>query len=133
MSDKLDEWTKKYPYAAKFSKTCYGIECGKGWDGLLEECVSGINAHLEAHPELQEGFGIDQIKEKFGGLRFYCHGGDETIRGIVRAAEKRAWETCEACGASGSPMLRGSWSRTLCGDCGKAQGYEIPENDPEEA
>ena len=56
---------------------------------------------------------IDQVKEKFGGLRFYYHGGDEQIHGMVRMAELWAGQTCENCGNKGQ-RRQGGWVRTLC-------------------
>lgn len=56
---------------------------------------------------------VSQIKEKFGGLRFYYDGGDDTIGGMVTMAEAWAGHTCEQCGNKG--MTRGGgWIRTLC-------------------
>ena len=47
----------------------------------------------------------DQVKEKFGTLRFYYTGGDDRIDGMVRMAESMSAVTCETCGAPGK--LRG--------------------------
>lgn len=56
---------------------------------------------------------IDQIKEKFGGLRFYYHGGDDHIHGMTRMAEVWADTLCETCGNRGQ-RRDGGWVRTLC-------------------
>jgi hypothetical protein len=56
---------------------------------------------------------IEQIKEKFGGLRFYYYGGDDHISGMVRMAEIWAGRTCEKCGDKGE-RRSGGWIRTLC-------------------
>jgi hypothetical protein len=56
---------------------------------------------------------IEQIKEKFGGLRFYYQGGDEHIRGMETMAEVWAGHTCETCGDKGK-RRSGGWIRTLC-------------------
>lgn len=56
---------------------------------------------------------VDQVKEKFGGLRFYYHGGDDTVYGMVRMAESWADVTCEKCGDPGE-RRHGGWVRTLC-------------------
>ena len=55
----------------------------------------------------------DQVKEKFGGLRFYYHGGDDEVSGMVRMAESWAAHTCENCGNAGT-LRHGGWVRTLC-------------------
>lgn len=62
-----------------------------------------------------------QVKEKFGGLRFYYSGGDDTIRGAVRMAEAMSYDTCEVCGAPGKPTKSG-WVRTLCVEHGGPDG-----------
>jgi len=54
-----------------------------------------------------------QIKEKFGGLRFYCNGGDEFTEGLIQMAEIMAECTCEVCGKPGSARNSG-WIKTLC-------------------
>lgn len=56
---------------------------------------------------------VDQVKEKFGGLRFYYSGGDEYISGLVSMAESMSYATCEECGNPGKPNI-GGWIRTLC-------------------
>lgn len=56
---------------------------------------------------------VSQIKEKFGGLRFYYSGGDAEISGMVRMAESWAGASCETCGAPGTSGSRG-WIKTLC-------------------
>ena len=56
---------------------------------------------------------VDQVKEKFGGLRFYYTGGDDKIRGMVGMAESLSAITCEECGAPGD-QRQGGWIRTLC-------------------
>jgi len=56
---------------------------------------------------------IQQIKEKFGGLRFYYDGGDAHISGMETMAEIWAGRTCETCGNKGE-RRSGGWIRTLC-------------------
>lgn len=56
---------------------------------------------------------VHQIKEKFGGLRFYYEGGDEQVFGMVRMAEAWASRTCEQCGEPGT-LRPGGWVQTLC-------------------
>lgn len=54
-----------------------------------------------------------QVKEKFGGLRFYVDGGDDVVHGMIRMAESWAAVTCEKCGNPGTTR-GGGWIRTLC-------------------
>jgi hypothetical protein len=55
----------------------------------------------------------DQVKEKFAGLRFYHHGGDEFCDGVLQMAEGMSIRTCEECGAPGTIGGKG-WIKTLC-------------------
>jgi len=64
---------------------------------------------------------VDQVKEKFGTLRFYYHGGDEMIDGMVRMAESMSGLTCEECGKPGRTNNNG-WLRTLCEEHAKERG-----------
>lgn len=54
-----------------------------------------------------------QVKEKFGGLRFYYNGGDEFVSGLAAMAESMSYVTCEECGNPGAQNNSG-WIRTLC-------------------
>ena len=56
---------------------------------------------------------VSQVKEKFGGLRFYIDYGDDTIYGMIRMAESMSYRTCEVCGNPGEPNSEG-WISTRC-------------------
>ncbi len=56
---------------------------------------------------------VEQVKEKFGTLRFYYIGGDECIGGMVRMAESMTAVTCEVCGNKGKLGGKG-WYSTRC-------------------
>jgi uncharacterized membrane protein len=56
---------------------------------------------------------VDQVKEKFGTLRFYYTGGDEYISGITSMAEAMSSVTCEICGKPGQTSS-GGWLKTTC-------------------
>lgn len=57
-----------------------------------------------------------QVKEKFGGLRFYMTHATDEMYDITDAAEQESEEICEQCGAPGE--LRGNaWLTTLCQPC----------------
>lgn len=64
-------------------------------------------------PEEIEQVVAIQVKEKFGGLRFYYYGGDDYIRGVVDLAESLSYKTCEICGAPGKSNDEG-WVTTRC-------------------
>lgn len=56
-----------------------------------------------------------QVKEKFGGLRFYADGVTPEHRAIINFAEAMSERTCEECGARGMLYPIG-WVRALCPD-----------------
>jgi len=99
-----------------------GFAVGPGWWHILETLCERINSHVEWKQnqleKYQRGPGcpdvvVAQIKEKFGGLRFYYDGGDDVVDGMVRMAESWAGQTCEECGKPGKSR-NGGWIKTLC-------------------
>ena len=63
---------------------------------------------------------LDQVKEKFGTLRFYYTGGDDYISGMVSLAESMTGVTCESCGNIGESR-GGGWIHTYCTPCEEAR------------
>jgi hypothetical protein len=98
----------------------YGGFCvSEGWWPIIETLCSNIQSHTDwwnknrENRPIVEQVVVAQIKEKFGGLRFYYEGGDDQISGMVRMAEAWANNTCENCGAPGK-RREGGWIKTLC-------------------
>jgi hypothetical protein len=93
-----------------------GFAVGAGWYPILEVLCTNIQSHLDWREKQGKPVPqvvVEQIKEKFGGLRFYYQGGDDEISGMVRMAEAWADVACEECGAAGK-RRSGGWIRTLC-------------------
>lgn len=108
-----------------------GFAVGKGWWPIIRKLCSSIQYHIDWKqstrelllkdnprnieiPEKVDQVVVVQIKEKFGGLRFYYNGGDERVNGMVTMAEAWASMSCEECGAVGHSRSKRGWSRTLC-------------------
>lgn len=91
----------------------FGFEVGDGWFDLLYTLSQRL---AQVSPDTL----AVQVKEKFGGLRFYAdqvtREGDEAIC----KAEAEAIKTCEWCGAPGEPGGIG-WIVTLCDPCRKSR------------
>lgn len=66
--------------------------------------------------------GVLQVKEKFGGLRFYICAGNEQIWALIREAENESYKICEQCGEPGE-LYQGGWMRTLCEKHAKEMNY----------
>jgi hypothetical protein len=81
---------------------------GPGWAGLVKE---GFDLCL------RRGACIQQIKEKFGELRFYSSIDDEIANLDI---ERRSSKVCEECGKPGRPRP-GGWTKTLCNECDKPE------------
>lgn len=116
-------------------KTCmhWGITCGDGWFNLLNALCYKIQSRIDKRADdLKNGYVIHgdfdlipqvvakQIKEKFGTLRFYYHGGDETIDNYVEMAAAMSAFICEECGISDLSLGQTTnWIRNLCPKCAK--------------
>ena len=96
-----------------------GISCGDGWFDLIWNLCERIEKILyqKGNEKLEKNFTVVQVKEKFGSLRFYIHGGNKLIWDIVFEAEKEASNTCEKCGRLGKLDTRFGWYLTLCKEC----------------
>jgi len=55
-----------------------------------------------------------QVKEKFGGLRFYINAGSDEIHERIIQAEKESYKVCEKCGEDGEIRTDIGWYSTLC-------------------
>jgi len=142
MKKELDEaLCKKYPliFADRHkgmmeTAMCWGFDHDDGWYAIIDNLCANIQGHIDwsitnhqsalkwngEHPDRQYSVRepvpqvvATQVKEKFGTLRFYYTGGDETIEGMVRMAESWSANACEECGAPGT-QTDGGWIETLC-------------------
>jgi len=121
---------EKYPKIFKnrngsIKETCmaWGFECGSGWFDIIDILCHEIQQHVDWKSKNLSDEEIDnlqvvadQVKEKFGTLRFYYSGGDDVIEGMVSMAESMTHRTCEDCGCPGE-QRSGSYIRTLCDSC----------------
>ena len=102
---------------------CYGISCGDGWYTLIDTMCGNIQNRMEnANRNKPEEEHIiceaTQVKEKWGGLRFYVQGSDSYIDGIIDLAESMSYRICSECGnASVQNEKKRGWIYTLCDNC----------------
>lgn len=108
---------------------CWGFDCGDGWFEILNQLMGNIQHHIDWRNKKEEvvpQVTLDQVKEKFGTLRFYYSGGDDVIDGMVRMAESMSGVTCEICGSPGQ-RRGGGWITTLCKEHAEARGIYTDE------
>lgn len=139
MREELDKLLcEKYPkiFADRYkpmieTAMCWGFECGDGWFDLIDNLCKEIQWHLDKNSKKDTPqFVCDQVKEKFGTLRFYGHGGDEKIRAFIWFAESFSGKLCETCGKPGK--LRGDgWYYTACDEHTNKEDLVDKEEDNE--
>lgn len=99
---------EKYPKI--FGKN-FLFECLDGWYWLIDnlcDCIQHNETDLQA----------TQVKEKFGGLRFYTTPRDDEIHGMIELAESMSYHICEKCGSTeGVSSTEKGWVRTRCQKC----------------
>ncbi len=89
------------------------ISCDAGWYPVIIELDRDLAA-------LDPDYELHQVKEKFGGLRFYANSRNdnpehrEAFNARIRQAEQVCASTCETCGAPGKLHDEFAWLRTLC-------------------
>jgi hypothetical protein len=95
---------------------------GPGWTRIIDDLHQRL---VDCDP----GYRLLQVKEKFGGLRFYAEFDPavmERCRALVRGAEAQAARTCERCGQPGRRRTDRRWILTLCDQCNATE----PEGRP---
>lgn len=84
------------------------FECSEGWNKLICDLIQGL---VDIGWDRQ----ICQIKEKWGGLRFYTNGVTDEMHILIRDAEELSMSTCEVCGTTEGVKLRGNgWVQSVC-------------------
>lgn len=105
------------PYWSEFP-VWRSADVGEGWVPLILDLIEDLK---EIYPE----FKVAQVKEKFGGLRFYPENYKKDYVGQsihesrfykrIAEAEQLSLKTCEVCGEPGVPgNANGGWILTLC-------------------
>ena len=83
---------------------------GKGWHDIL----INLDAKLQ---QTDPDYHVEQVKEKFGALRFYTSALSEEGNKAVEEAEALSAKTCECCGCASEITSVGGWLTTICEEC----------------
>lgn len=117
MSDPVDELKRKFPNL--YRDPYLGVSFGPGWYELVYELSEKLEALILKLPKLErENCYVVQVKEKWGGLRFYLSSSTTNIHRLISKTESQSRKICEDCGQPGEPR-DGGWIRTQCLDCFK--------------
>jgi len=107
-------------YSIQTNLMPFGCECGDGWFDLIYKLSSDLEAEFQKLAEADKAEALEndyyiavQVKEKFGGLRFYLSATTDEMDALVDKAEEDSFKICEVCGKPGEPR-GGGWISTLC-------------------
>ncbi len=128
----------------------FGFGCSDGWYDLIYNLCKDIKTWfinnesnhltgeddegkyiLERKKGIQPQFQVQQVKEKFGGLRFYIGSAPQAVHDMIHKAEAESYYICERCGLDVRDYDdkeyhsyyrdKLGWVRTLCDDCLKKE------------
>lgn len=105
------------------------LDLPKGWVpvidilcGCIQNYVDNTTRYTKDGPLKPEQVTCVQMKEKFGGLRFYTDGNDEEVEGMIRMAEYMSYHTCQDCSSQEDIGRTKGWITTLCRNCAIGNG-----------
>lgn len=93
-------------------QSTFGFECNDGWANLIEATLRLTRQHAELKALDVK---VTQAKEKFGQLRIYHRGGDESIGAAFEITELVSGGVCELCGEPGEVTSLEGWLLARCG------------------
>lgn len=96
----------------------FNVECGKGWFELLKPIFNYIEEYNKDESNTEK-IEVLQVKEKFGGLRFYTNFETDELSKLIEEAEFKADNTCELCGSTEKVGKKLGWITTCCEECAK--------------
>jgi hypothetical protein len=110
----------------KGSSMCFGFACSDGWFDLIYNLCSDIDSEAKKSGLSGDGYpDVVQVKEKFGGLRFYSSCDEslsKTMYSLIDKAEAESFKICEVCGSKESVTTAVTsasnwWIRSICQKC----------------
>ena len=99
----------------------FGFDCDDGWFDIIYSLCEEVEKLVK---DIKE-FEVIQVKEKFGGLRFYTNFSNDEIHKLVGEAMKKSQRTCEICGKVGTLCSKNNWVKTLCEEHMKEFKYKL--------
>lgn len=91
-----------------------------GWYDLVIELIQKIEIIYKNHNADINDFHIDEVKEKYGGLRVDARSSLIEVHDLISLYENKSEEICEQCGREGKIREDLNWIMCLCEDCYRA-------------
>ena len=103
----------------------FGFAHDDGWFDIVWRLCEQLEPLVaDAEKETGPQFQVLQVKNKFGGLRFYPKFSSVAISVIIDAAELESFLICEICGKAG--IRRGTtWITTRCDEHSEAKQEKL--------
>lgn len=93
------------------------IPVGDGWIPLVDTLCTRLQKLTEWDPEKHPQIKVTQIKEKFGGLRFYVGAASTEQHEAISFAEQLSYSICENCSSMKDIGYTEGWVTTVCEHC----------------
>lgn len=88
--------------------------CGDGWYQLIHDlCQEITDLYKDKNADITK-LRVHQVKQKYGGLRFYVGSYIDGVMDIINKYEHLSYEVCEVCGEPGTVQDDRRWIETLC-------------------
>ena len=124
----IEELIQKYPKIFEpYNGNPNGVNwhgVPKGWLPVIDKLCACIQHYIDYHVSYTKDGHVkpqqvrcSQMKEKFGGLRFYTDGHDEVVEGMIKMAEHLCDITCQDCGSEEDLGITSGWITVLCRKC----------------
>ena len=91
--------------------SCRYLGVSEGWYSLIDSLCTDLQVMSDASDRQVKAL---QVKEKFGGLRFYVADATEKMLHLIAKAEDSSFTICETCGEPGERINKGGWLTTQC-------------------
>jgi hypothetical protein len=126
-AETLDDLIEKYPKIFENMKEFYfriSSELPKGWVkdvdilcAAIQDRIDSVTFYDKEGEHTVPQLICTQIKEKYGGLRFYYTGGDAVCEGMIDLTTFILWNKCERCGSDKNIGTTEGWISRICENC----------------
>jgi len=103
-----ERFRERWP--SMFAQVYCGFSLPEGWETIVWKLCERLE---KVAPETTVG----QVKEKFGGLRFYVDNCTTEGLDTISFFERMSFYVCETCGTTQDVTSEGGWILTLCKEC----------------